>query len=232
MTATPLRRLLIPTISTLAMLAVLLFLGTWQMDRLAWKQDVLAAIAAAEQRPPVPLAATSPLLARVRAEGVFAPLGALYGAEVRDVAGVPTGGARLLGVLLRDGAPAVLVDRGWVPVPTPNLVTGPATIDGYIRPPDAPGAFTPADDLPGRRFYTLAPAAIGRALGVAELAPYILVAMGPSPASGYPEPARTMPRPANNHLTYAFTWFGLAAVLLVIFALHVRSTLVRRVLRP
>ena len=198
MTATPLRRLLIPTISTLAMLAVLLFLGTWQMDRLAWKQDVLAAIAAAEQRPPVPLAATSPLLARVRAEGVFAPLGALYGAEVRDVAGVPTGGARLLGVLLRDGAPAVLVDRGWVPVPTPNLVTGPATIDGYIRPPDAPGAFTPADDLPGRRFYTLAPAAIASVVTPAAVASIAIAASAlAATAVALPPPLR-LPSPGNR----------------------------------
>ena len=221
------QRLLVPGLSTLAMLAVLLFLGTWQMGRLAWKQDMLAAIVAAEQRPPVPLAAAPPMLARVRAEGQFAPISALYGAEVRDVAGVPTGGARLLGVLLRDGAPPVLVDRGWVPVPTPNVATGPATIDGYIRPPGEPGTFTPADDLPGRRFYTLAPATIGRALGFSELAPFVLVAMRPPPATGYPEPAHTMPRPANNHLTYALTWYGLAGVLLVIFAVYVR-----KVLRP
>ena len=226
------QRLLVPGLSTLAMLAVLLFLGTWQMSRLAWKQDMLAAIVAAEQRPPVPLSATPPILSRVRAEGQFASVSALYGAEVRSVAGVPSGGARLLGVLQREGAAPVLVDRGWVPVPMPPIATGPATIDGYIRPPDQPGAFTPADDLPGRRFYTLAPATIGRALGFPDLAPFVLVAMGPPPATGYPEPAATMPRPANNHLTYALTWYGLAGVLLVIFAVYVRVTLVRRVLRP
>ena len=225
------RRLLVPGISTLAMLAVLLFLGTWQVNRLAWKQAVLAAIAAAEMRPPVPLAAAPPMLARVLAEGHFAPLSALYGAEVRSVAGVPTGGARLLGVLLRDGAAPVLVDRGWVPVPVPAVLTGPAAIDGYIRPPDQPGAFTPADDLAGRRFYTLAPAAIGRALGFPELAPFVLVAMGPSPPAGYPEPARTMPRPTNNHLTYALTWYGLAMVLLVIFVVYVRAS-IQKVPRP
>ncbi len=225
------RRLVIPGISALAMLGVLLFLGTWQISRRAWKQEVLAAIAAAEQRPLVPLPATPPVLARVRAEGQFAPGIALYGAEVRSVAGVPTGGARLLGILLREGAPPVLVDRGWIPVPTPNIAAGPATIDGYIRLPDQPGTFTPADDLPGRRFYTLAPATIGRALGFADLAPFVLVALGPPPAAGYPEPAASMPRPANNHLTYALTWYGLAGILVVIFAVYLRATLVRRVPR-
>jgi len=227
MTVTPMRRLLIPGLSTLAMLAVLLFLGTWQVQRLMWKQAVLAAIAAAEQRPAVPLAGNPPALSRVRAAGIFAPGVALYGAEVRTLAGAPTGGARLLGVLLRDGAPPVLVDRGWVPVPTPPIVAGAATIDGYLRPADAPGMFTPADDLSGLRFYTLDPAAIGRALGIAGLAPYVLVAMGPAPLSGFPDPARTMPRPTNNHLVYAATWYGLALVLLVIFAIYSR-----KVIRP
>ncbi len=217
------RRLLVPGLSTLVMLAVLLFLGTWQVGRMVWKQDVLAAIAAAERRPAVPLAGDPPMLARVRAEGSFAPVSALYGAEVRSVGGVPTGGARLLGVLLREGAPPVLVDRGWVPVPVPSTSAGAAVIDGYIRPPDQPGAFTPADDLAGRRFYTLAPATIGRALGFAEIAPFVLVAMGPAPADSFPDPARSMPRPTNNHLTYALTWYGLAVVLLVIFAIYVRK---------
>ena len=40
-------------------------------------------------------------------------------------------------------------------------------------------------------------------------------------------PARTLPRPANNHLSYAITWYGLATGLLVIFALYAR-----KVLRP
>ncbi len=40
-----------------------------------------------------------------------------------------------------------------------------------------------------------------------------------------------MPRPANNHLTYALTWYGLAGILVVIFAVYLRATLVRRVPR-
>lgn len=227
MTAGRARRLLIPGLSALAMLAVLLFLGTWQVERLAWKRGLLAAIAQAELRPPVPLAGTPAMFTRVRAQGRFAAASGLYGAEVREVAGGTVGGAHLLGVLLRDGAPAVLVDRGWVPVPPPPIQDGPAIIDGYLRPPAKPGLFTPDDDLAGRRFYTLDPAAIGAALGTPGLAPYVLVAMGPPPPPGQPDPARTMPRPTNNHLSYALTWYGLAAALAVIFVLYAR-----KVLRP
>jgi surfeit locus 1 family protein len=215
------RRLRIPALSTLAMLAVLLFLGTWQVQRLLWKQALLAAIAAAERAPATPLGPDPAPLARVRAEGSFLPATALYSAEPRPGT---TDGARLLAVLTRPGAPPVLVDRGWVPIPTPPLPPPPAAVEGYIRPPEPAGAFTPAPDLAAKRFYALDPAAIGPTLGIPNLAPYILVAMGDP---GLPDPARTLPRPTNNHLAYAITWYGLAIALLAIFALHTR-----KVLRP
>ena len=69
MTAGPARRLLIPGLMTLVMLATLLALGTWQVSRLLWKRDLLAAIAASEQRPALPLGPSPPAFARVRAEG-------------------------------------------------------------------------------------------------------------------------------------------------------------------
>lgn len=230
----PLRPLLLPGVMTVVMLATLLGLGTWQVNRMVWKADILAAIALAERAPPVPLGPAPPRFARVRAEGVFHPTTALYGAEVRTVATLPTGGARLLAVLRRDGAPPVLVDRGWVPVGHPAapplpMPAEPAIVEGYVRPPDSAGPFAATDDLANRRFFTLDPAAIGPALGIPELAPFILVALGTpgGASSGSPEPARTLPRPANNHLAYAITWYGLAAGLLVIFAIYAR-----KVLRP
>jgi surfeit locus 1 family protein len=219
-TATTTRRLLIPGLMTLVMLATLLTLGTWQVSRLLWKQGLLAAIAAGEQRPPVPLGESPPAFTRVRAEGRFKAITALYGAEVRG----NNGGARLLGILQREGAPPVLVDRGWVPVPLPPLPPAPTAVEGYIRPAETPGPFAPTDDLAGRRFYTLNPEAIGRALGVPNLAPYTLVAMSaPGAPPATPDPARTLPRPPNNHLTYAITWYGLAIALLVVFALYARK---------
>jgi surfeit locus 1 family protein len=224
------RSLLVPGVMTAVMLATLVTLGTWQVNRLVWKRDLLAAIAAAEVQPPVPLGTTPSPFALVRAEGRFETVSALYGADVRSVAGTPTGGARLLGVLRREGAAPVLVDRGWIPVSQPAtapspLPGGPAVVDGYVRPPDTAGLFAPADDLANRRFYTLDPAAIGRALGVADLAPFILVELGAAAGPGAPEPARSLPRPPNNHLVYAITWYGLAVALMVVFAVHVRKVL-------
>jgi surfeit locus 1 family protein len=104
-----------------------------------------------------------------------------------------------------------------------TIPAGVTSIDGYVRPAEHPGLFSASDDPAARQFYTLDPQAIGTALGLQHVAPFTLVAMGPTPAAGYPDPARHLPRPPNNHLQYAITWYGLAVALLVIFGAYVRK---------
>jgi surfeit locus 1 family protein len=257
-----LRRLFWPALMSLAMVLVLLGLGTWQMHRLAWKQAILAQIAAAEAAPPLPLpampaplapgpstlgpftpapVAPAPVAPAPVAPGPFAPgpfakiavtgrllhdKSALYGADVRDTRTGPELGAELIEPLQRDGAVPILVERGWVPLKRTRPVAmpdGPVTVAGFVYPAVAPGWFSAHDDVPGRHFYTLDPAAIGAALGLDHVAPFILVAIGAPPAEGLPIPAEHLPRPPNNHLQYAITWYGLAAVLVVIFAVWARK---------
>ena len=77
------------------------------------------------------------------------------------------------------------------------------------------GRFAAQDDVAGRRFFHFDPVAIGAALGVPGMARYGLVLLGP-PGS-LPEPSQTLPRPRNNHLGYAITWYGLALSLIGVF---------------
>jgi len=221
------RRLLVPGLSTLAMLIVLFGLGTWQVERLAWKRGLLAQIAQAEAHPAVPLPPNPSPFTKVRIEGHLRDdLAALYAAEVRDTRDGPQMGGQLIVPLERQGADPVLVDRGWVPEARRQPIATPAGItpvEGYVRPAEHAGLFSATDDPATRRFYTLDPQAIGAALGLGRVAPFVLVAMGPTPAQGYPDPVQHLPRPPNNHLQYAITWYGLAAALLVIFYLYARK---------
>jgi surfeit locus 1 family protein len=225
----PWRRLLIPAISTAAMTLIMVGLGTWQVQRLAWKRGILDEIARAESEPAIPLPADPSPFAKVEVQGTFRPdLAASYGAEVRDMPEGPVLGGQLIMPLERPGDKPLLVDRGWVPltrkqaVPTPQ---GMVTVSGYVRPADHPGLFSAADDLATRQFFTLNPEAIGSAVGLPGVAPFTLVALGPKPEELYPDPARHLPRPPNNHLQYALTWYSLAVTLLVIFALYARKVL-------
>lgn len=219
------RRLLLPGLCTLVALAILIGLGTWQVERMHWKHDVLAAIAAAEARPGVELPASPPPFLKVRATGrLLFDLAALYGAEGRDLRSGPVMGAQLLVPLERPGGPAVMVMLGWVPTLPAERTPRVATVEGYIRPADHAGLFSATDDAPGRRFYTLNPSTIGAALGLGPVAPYVIVALG-APQTGQPEPASTLPRPSDNHLSYAVTWYGLALGLIGVFLVFARKVL-------
>jgi surfeit locus 1 family protein len=134
--------------------------------------------------------------------------------------------------LQREQGPPVLVDLGWVPLSgAGGSAVGPAVpgreveVEGYTRPPEHHGWFAAPDDAARRRVYTLDPATIGAMLGLGAAAEFTLVALGPPSPGVYPEPARALPHPPNDHLGYALTWFGLAAALLVCFVVWSRSML-------
>lgn len=223
------RRLLWPGLMTTVMLLVLLGLGTWQVKRLHWKESVLAQIARAEAAPAMPLPVDPEPYTKVQVTGRLRDdLSASYAADVRDT---PTGtvlGTQLIVPLQRNTGDTVLVDLGWVPDKRSRpmaLPTGETTMEGYVHPGDTPGLFSATDSPATREFYTLDPTAIGAALGLHNVAPFILIAMGPPPPQGYPDPAKHLPRPPNNHLSYAITWYGLAAALVVIFIVWARKAL-------
>jgi surfeit locus 1 family protein len=224
----PFRRLILPLLVALPVLAVLLGLGAWQWQRLGWKTALLAELATAEAGPPEPLGDPPLPYRKVAVTGRFDHTReALLGAEVRG----NRMGAHLLVPLLRPGAPPLLVDRGWVPVPPGPALERPqaeVTVIGYVRPADARDWQSATDDVTGRRFYTFDPAVIGRALEVPGVVPHVgLVALATpgTPDASLPAPARQLPRPNNNHLGYAITWWGLAAALLGVLAVFLRRRL-------
>jgi surfeit locus 1 family protein len=222
---------------TAAMLLVLLGLGSWQVKRLFWKQALLAQIAQAENAEPVPLArieaqgTPSPFM-KISAKGTFLrDETALYGAEVRDVASGPAMGAQLIEPMREVNGELILVDRGWVPLSRTGPLdqpTGEVTVSGYVRLGDTQHWFSAADDPSTRQFFTLDPRAIGAAIGQPNIRPFVLVALGAGSGTDaivrrWPDPAQHLPRPPNNHLSYAITWYGLAVALLTIFTIWVRK---------
>lgn len=222
-------RLVGPGLLTLLMLVVMIGLGSWQVERLRWKRALLDEIAQGEASPAVPLPPHPRPFAKVRVTGDFREdLSALYGAEVRATADGPQMGAQFIVPLERPGEPALLVDRGWVPLTRREPVAQPGgtvSVEGYVREGEASGWLSARDDPAARRFYTLNPAAIGAALGLPQVEPFVLVVLGEARDGHYPDPARRLPRLPNNHLSYAVTWYGLALILLVIYGIWARRTL-------
>ncbi len=220
------RRLLWPSLTTAVLLALAVGLAVWQVQRLAWKTALLAEIDRGEAAPAIPLPPDPRPFTKVRVSGTLRrDLAALYGIEVRSTVTGPVIGAFLLNPLERPGADPIIVNRGWVPTDAPrDAVPVQATVEGYVRAPERPILFGAADDPAARRFYALDPAAVGASLGLPQVAPFTLVALGRVPPGTFPDPAEALPRPPNNHLVYALTWFGLAVTLLVMFSIFVRRT--------
>ena len=235
------RQLVIPGIATLLALAVLLGLGTWQLQRKAWKEQLIATLNARLDAPPLPLpppaswnnlAAADMEFRHVAFPATFLPV---QGAHVY------TTGSSLRGDVSGPGfwvfAPArdpdgaiVMVNRGFVPYGQENTLgggsfprSGTVNITGVLRWPEARGMFTPTDKPATNLWFVRDHLAIAAAKGVGPVAPFYVEQETPEPPGGLPRPGKVIPSLPNNHLQYAITWYGLAAVLVIVFLVWARS---------
>lgn len=220
--------------------AVLVGLGVWQLQRLAWKHELLAALETRLAQEPASLDAA---LATAGDGGDvrFLPLqltGRFRHDRQAGVAAVRDGapGWRLVTPLeiappaapgsVQGPVSVVLIDRGFIartpettaapPAPPPDAVEE-VSLTGLVRPPARPSAFSPPPDPQARVYYTLAVAPLAEGLGVVgAAAPFVVSAVSESPRAGPEGLAFAPPRVediANRHLEYALTWFALAASL-------------------
>lgn len=234
----PRRGLLGAGLATLLAFALLCSLGLWQLHRLAWKQELLAAIATRTTAPPVPLPPASEW-ARLRPEdyayrhvtltGTF-----LNGDEALVFRPLPEArgpyhgvGYLVLTPLRLASGGIVIVNRGFVPPDRRDPATraqgqieGEVTLTGLMREPESRNLFTPADDPARNQWFTRDPAAIAAFHHLEDVAPFTVDEDAGSMPGGLPQGGETVLVIPNNHLSYALTWFGLAAALLGVFAAY------------
>ena len=221
------------TLAALVALAILVGLGTWQLRRHAWKQDLLARVETLKTAAPRPLA---PALEK-GAEGadldysrVTVACPGLDRARYVELYALREGqaGTRLISACPVVGAgpyETVLVDRGFVPEtisarpPEDPAATGPVTVVGVLRLPDEPTFVTPEDRPDLNRFYSRDAVAMASALGARKPAPwFLMVETSTNPEWRALDPAPLPASISNRHLEYALTWFGLAVALLGVYA--------------
>jgi surfeit locus 1 family protein len=208
------QRLILPILFGIAGLAVFLSLGSWQLQRLAWKQEVLAQIEARIGADPVALpVAPDPAADRflpVRVTGERGP-GVRILVSTRDAGA----GYRLIEALTLDDGRRVLVDLGFQPVEAQSELGtgGRVAITGNLHWPDEVDRWTPRPDPDRRLWFARDVPAIAAFLETEEI---LVVARETDPglASIRPLPVTTDAIP-NDHLEYAVTWFLLAATWVV-----------------
>lgn len=228
------RGVLIPSVAAVMAFAVLVSLGVWQLERKAWKEDLIATIEARLAAPPGALPAASAWRQLSAAQDEFkrVELRAAFlndreahvftnGSTMREAASGP-GYWILTPARLDDGA-VVMVNRGFVPEGRQNPATrpdgelsGPLTMVGVVRWPERAGLFTPAGDAKRNIWFARDSDEIAAAKGVSA-APFYVELESPAPPGGLPRAGRLHAALVNNHLGYAMTWLGLAAVLVGVY---------------
>nr|WP_281493782.1 SURF1 family protein [Ancylobacter koreensis] len=228
-------------LAALAAFAVLVGLGIWQLERLAWKESLIAQVEARIHQPlaPLPDEADWPAVnfaqdeyRRVTAQGRFRHDLEVQVYALIDTAPDGSGGPGywvVTPLALADGS-YVLVNRGFVPVDrrapatrAEGQVDGPVTVTGLLRLPEEAATFTPPNDPAKDSWFVRDPEAIASAKGLLRVAPFLIDADAAANPGGLPRGGLTRVTFPNRHLEYALTWFGLAATLLGVFVALVWS---------
>jgi surfeit locus 1 family protein len=228
-----------PTAFAVAGLAVLVGLGTWQLERKRWKEGLIARIAARVHGAPVPLSRAEELhhnggdveYMHVTAAGRFR-----HDKERYLYAPAASGlGWHVYAPLEVAPARFVWVNRGFVPDAQKDPATRPAgqvqgdvEVRGLVRMPAARGWFTPDDDPAGNVWHwpdatAMQASAFGQ--GVMVVPVTVDADAEPAPPGGLPRGGVTRLALPNRHLEYALTWYGLALTLVGVYAAFATSRL-------
>lgn len=217
------RRML--TAFLLFLAVIFLALGTWQVQRLFWKLDLIERVDARIHAEPVPtppraewntVSAERDEYRRVSVTGLFRHDKTVL---VQAVTERGAGFWVLTPLILADDT-AVLINRGFVPADrrdpaarvASELAAGPVGIIGLLRISEPGGAFLRSNDPANDRWFSRDVAAIAAAKGLADVAPYFIDADATPNPGGLPVGGLTVVTFRNTHLVYALTWYALAAM--------------------
>jgi surfeit locus 1 family protein len=224
----------------LVVLALLLTLGVWQLERLRWKENLIARQDAALASPPLAL---SDVLAKPEAERLFWPV--TVTGQFEDVAPF------VVGMRPRDGQPgyhlvlpfiltegglgghAVLINLGWIPASTARSWRLPAamrgrtlTLAGIARTPESRTWLMPKNHPKRGEWYAVDPAEMRAALATEghprEMLPLFVQLGSRLWDNGWPEPLPARRTFRNDHRQYALFWFTMSGVWVVMVWLLAR----------
>ena len=232
------RSLWLPSLFWLVVFLILVALGTWQVQRLHWKEGLIAQRQAGVTGPPISLpetlsAAKGLEFHHVTLTGEFLNQDELYLHAIAS-GGMP-GYHVVTPFRLTDGN-IVLVDRGFVPedrrdpkTRAAGEIAGPTRIAGLLRFPGGDRSwFTPANQPAQDLWFSMNLPAMAAALHLDRVLPLYVDADAMPVPGGYPQGGQTNTSLPNDHLQYALTWYGLAVVCVIYYLLFVRGWLKER----
>jgi cytochrome oxidase assembly protein ShyY1 len=235
--------LVLPVVFAFVTVASFTALGTWQLERRAWKEALIAKLdrRLADQATPLPpravwanLNSAEDEFRRVSFSAAFIPgMQALVYTASSPVRTQPSGPGYWLFALARLASGDLLaINRGFLPEnhqDSETLVEPGAsrTMVGVMRWPEARGYFAPRGDSAHNLWFVRDHLAIAAGMGWqqsgAQLPPFYIDLEAPAPASGWPRPVTPGINVRNAHLQYAITWYALAGVVSFMFVIWLRN---------
>lgn len=224
------------TIATLIGFAVLVWLGVWQLQRLEWKEGIIARIEARTERKPVTLERAIEL-AKEWGDPSYLPVtveGRFHNERERYLYAISLDGEagwHVITPLETASGRVVLVDRGFVPEAFRDPHTRDqgqfkdvVTVTGLLRTSEKPNLFSPDNNEKANQWFTRDLGAMARSMfpgGTVNVVPFFLEQVETDIPGGWPKGGQTRLQLPNRHLQYALTWFGLAGCLLVVYGAFV-----------
>lgn len=223
------------TVVTLPALLVLVGLGTWQLGRLQWKNNLIDSFEARVAAPPVAVPAGEAAIDPIEFRQLDLTGRFLHDKEIFLTGRTYEGNAGFHVVTpfeLADGR-LILINRGWVsegykdPAKRAfSRVDGPTKVAGILRKPGQKGYFVPENEPAKGFWFTLVPAEINAHLGLGTVAidSFYADAIRTSAVVTLPIAAKTELNLRNAHLSYALTWYGIALALIGVYvAFHMQA---------
>ncbi len=214
---------LIPTLFFISAFVLMCTLGTWQLQRLAWKEGIMAEVTKVQAMPTLaslPQEINDLTYRKVMLTGKF-----LYDHTFHLIGrqqGMDMGFYMLTPLELDDDGRIILVNRGFSPLGKESKPEGLVTVEGLLRPVREKRYFVP-ENMPEKNVWTHEDLnKIGELLGKKPL-PLIVEAIGKEEKDVFPIPNDGAVIFRNDHLGYALTWYALALVSIVMFGTYYRK---------
>ncbi len=211
---------LIPTLFIVIAFSMLFSLGMWQVQRLQWKNTVIAQVQEAQNQPmlgTLPQEIEGLDYRKVILTGTFVHEHSMH--MVGRPQNAPPGFFVVTPFRLDDDGRIILVNRGYAPTNMESKPDTVQTVEGIIRPIRAKRPFSPQNAADKNVWFYEDIPAMSQATTL-ELTPIVVEQTGKPAKDVYPQPSDGKISVRNDHLNYAITWFALAAISLIMFTCY------------
>ncbi|NIY75580.1 SURF1 family protein [Thalassospira sp. HF15] len=212
-------------------LVILLALGSWQVDRLFWKQNLIESRQAQAEMAPIAVPTDTTLDPDMAFRAAYAEGHYLNDQEKYLMARTRRGnvGFQLITPLEQEDGRIILVNRGWVPqdyrdpeTRPDSLIEGQVRVSGVLRLPREKHWAQPENDALKNQWFYVDVNHMAEDSGAELASPYYLELDDTEVPGGLPIGGQAKVELPNNHLEYAITWYSLALTLIVMFVLYHR----------